>query len=64
MSSTEAIFLLLERAKLLVEPSGAASLAVVLYERINALQGRKVAVVLTGGNVNFPLLMEIISKRL
>jgi threonine dehydratase len=57
----EAIFLLLERAKLVVEPAGAASLAAVLSRRIPDLSGRKVAVLLTGGNIDFKLLLEILT---
>jgi threonine dehydratase len=47
----EAQKLLLERAKLLVEPSGAAALAAYLG-RGESLRGRTVAVVLSGGNVD------------
>jgi threonine dehydratase len=56
------IFLLLERAKLLVEPAGAASLAAVLSKKIPGIGGRKVAVLLTGGNIDFQLLQEIIRR--
>jgi threonine dehydratase len=58
----ESIFLLLERAKLLVEPAGAASLAAVVSKKIPDLDGRKVAVLLTGGNIDFNLLQEIIRR--
>jgi len=61
---SEAIFLLLERAKLLVEPAGAASLAAVIFKRIPELADRKVAVLLTGGNIDFQLLMKILSSHL
>lgn len=60
----ESIFLLLERAKLLVEPAGAASLAAVLFKRIPELSAKKVAVVLTGGNIDIRLLTEILSSHL
>jgi threonine dehydratase len=50
----EAIFLLLERA-------GAVSLAAVLKKRIPNMVGRKVAVLLSGGNINFHLLRKIIA---
>ncbi|MBW1712027.1 MAG: pyridoxal-phosphate dependent enzyme [Deltaproteobacteria bacterium] len=56
----EAIFLLLERAKLVVEPSGAVSLAAVLKRRLPGLAGKKTAVVLSGGNIDFNLLSQII----
>jgi threonine dehydratase len=57
----EAIFLLLERGKLLVEPAGAVSLAAVLKRRVPNIVGRKIAVLLSGGNIDFQLLREIIS---
>jgi threonine dehydratase len=60
----EAIFLLLERAKLLVEPAGAVSLAAVIFKRIQRLLGCKVGVVLTGGNIDFRLLEGILSSHL
>jgi threonine dehydratase len=59
----EAIFLLLERAKLVVEPAGAAALAAVLSKRIQSLAARRVAVLLTGGNIDFQLLLEILRER-
>ena len=47
----QAMCLMLERAKVLVEGAGAAALAALLSERLH-LQGRKVAVVVSGGNVD------------
>ncbi|HLH86243.1 MAG TPA: threonine ammonia-lyase [Thermoplasmataceae archaeon] len=58
-----AIYKLLERNKTLVEPSGAAGLAAVLDGKID-VRGRKVAVVLSGGNMNFLLLSKIIYKSM
>jgi len=55
-----AMYLVLERAKLLVEPSGAAGLAAVITRRIPALRGRQTAVVLTGGNADLALLCDVI----
>ena len=52
-----AMRLLWERAKLVVEPSGAVSLAAVLSEEFRALPGiERVAVVLSGGNVDLAKL--------
>jgi threonine dehydratase len=59
-----AIFLSLERAKLLVEPAGAVSLAAVIFRRIPKLANQKVAVLLTGGNIDFHLLAEILTSHL
>jgi threonine dehydratase len=51
--------MLLERAKLVVEGAGAVGLAALLSGRL-ALPGKKVAVVLSGGNVDINLLARII----
>ncbi len=58
------VFLTLERAKLLVEPSGAASLAAIISKRIPQLVNQKVVVLLTGGNIDLHLLAEILSSHL
>jgi threonine dehydratase len=47
----EAMRLLFERAKLVVEPSGAVPLAVIL-EHPDRFRGRRVGVILSGGNVD------------
>ncbi len=60
----EAIYLLLERAKLVVEPAGAASLAALLYKRVKISPDQKLVAVLTGGNIDFQLLIGILSSHL
>ena len=56
-----AMLLLLERAKLLVEPSGAAPLAAVLNRRITKLTpDTKVAVALSGGNIDLSVLKQFL----
>lgn len=57
-----AMKLLLERTKLLVEPAGAAGLAALLQGRIPVEEGGPVAVVLSGGNVDLPLLGRLLSE--
>ena len=53
----EAMRLLWERAKLVVEPSGAVGLAAALTSSFQSLENlQQVAVVLTGGNVNLDQL--------
>src|SRR5262249_16954079 len=53
----QAMRLLWERAKLLVEPSSAVALAAVLSEHFRALGGlKRVGIVLSGGNVNLDKL--------
>ena len=58
-----ALFKLLERNKTLVEPSAATGLAAIMEHKIE-ITGKKVAVVLSGGNINFLLLSKIIYKAL
>ena len=58
-----AIYKLLERNKTLVEPSGAAAVAALMDHKID-VRGKKVAVILSGGNMNFLLLSKIIYKSL
>lgn len=59
----QAILLLLERSKLVVEGAGAAGLAALLHGKIS-LPGRKVAVVLSGGNVDINIISIIIERGL
>ncbi|MFL6198186.1 MAG: pyridoxal-phosphate dependent enzyme [Thermoanaerobaculia bacterium] len=47
-----AMALLASRMKLLVEPGGAAAFAALLHEKIPDVSGRKVGIVLSGGNVD------------
>jgi threonine dehydratase len=56
-----AVVILLERTKLLVEPSGAASVAGLLSGQIPVAGGPLVAV-LTGGNVDFTLLADLVAR--
>ena len=60
--ATEAVALLLERAKYLVEPSGAVGLAALLHGSIPA-RGTTV-VVLSGGNVDLLFLDEVVRHGL
>jgi len=54
---------LFERVKLVVEPSGAVSLAAVLGDVFRELEGiDRVAVVLSGGNVDPARLLELIDR--
>ncbi len=58
----EAMFLLMERAKAVVEPAGAASLAHLISERPS--KGKKAVAVLAGGNVDMYLLGQVVDKGL
>src|SRR5580658_1995894 len=58
-----AILLLLEREKTLAEGAGAASIAALLNHKLD-LQGKKVAVLVCGGNIDVTLLSRIIERGL
>ena len=58
----ETMFLLMERAKAVVEPAGAVSLAYLLSKKPSP--GKKVVAVLAGGNVDMYLLGKIVDKGL
>src|SRR5262249_30729176 len=58
-----AILLLLEREKTVAEGAGAASLAALVSGRTR-LSGKKVAVVVGGGNIDVNLLSRIIERGL
>ena len=53
----------LERLKQVVEPAGAAALAAVLAGRVPLQDGERVAVVLSGGNVEMSRLGELLACR-
>lgn len=59
----DAILLLLERCKQVVEPSGATSLAAVLNGRID-VSGKRVVCVLSGGNIDVSFIQSIIERGL
>lgn len=59
---TKAMFLLMERGKFIVEPAGAVGLAYLLSKKPSP--GKKVVVVLAGGNVDMYLLGQIVDKGL
>jgi threonine dehydratase len=58
-----AILLLLEREKILAEGAGAAALAAVLQHRVPQ-QGKRVGVLVCGGNIDVTLLSRIIERGL
>lgn len=58
------MFLLMERAKLVVEPAGAASLAYLLSNGHRAGKDEGVVAVLSGGNVDMYLLGQVVAKGL
>jgi len=57
-----AMFLLMERSKAVVEPAGAIALAYIL--RHNPESGKNVVPIICGGNIDMHLLGQIVSKGL
>jgi threonine dehydratase len=54
-------YMLLQRAKLLAEPSGAAALAAVIFHKSKHFTGNVVPVI-SGGNINMGLLQQVLEK--
>lgn len=63
MEIARTMLMVLERNKLLVEGSGASPLAALLYDKVN-LRNKKVAVILSGGNVDVNFISRIIERGL
>jgi len=59
-----AILFLLEKQKLVVEGAGSVGIAALMHKKLTHLKGKKVAIVLSGGNVDVTLLSVIIEKGL
>ena len=55
---------LIERAKSIVEPAGAAGLAAVLCDRYPVLHGKKTVCLLSGGNVDVSFIHKLIEQGL
>ena len=60
----DAILFLLENQKLVVEGAGAVGVAALLYDKVDLPKDAKVAVVLSGGNIDVTMLSVIIEKGL
>jgi threonine dehydratase len=58
----EAVFFLLQAAQLVVEGSGAVGVAALLSGKVD-LKGKKVAVILSGGNIDMGVLSQIMGQR-
>ncbi len=59
-----AILFLLERQKLVVEGAGAVCVAALMHNKVADIKGKKIAVVLSGGNIDVTMLSVIIEKGL
>ena len=60
---SEAILLLMERCKQIVEPSGATPVAAVLKGKVD-VKGKKVVCLLSGGNIDVSFIQSIIEQGL
>jgi len=58
-----AILLLLEREKTVAEGAGAASVAAILHRKIN-FTGKRIAAIISGGNIDVGILSRIIERGL
>jgi threonine dehydratase len=59
----KAMVLLLERAKLLVEPSGAASFAAIISRQLS-FKDKEVVAILSGGNIDLDKLTSILKEEI
>jgi threonine dehydratase len=58
----EAMRFVFERMKLVIEPSAAAPLAALLQRRIPGVAGKRVGVIVTGGNIDAARYGELITS--
>lgn len=59
-----AVLFLLERYKIIVEGAGAASVAALLHQKVPLKNRKKIAAILSGGNIDVQMLDIIIEKGL
>lgn len=60
---TRSLFLLLERAKIVVEPAGCVGLTAFQYDAID-IEGKKGVAILSGGNIDMSFMSRVIDKEL
>jgi threonine dehydratase len=60
---TRTLFMLLERAKIVVEPAGCVGLAAYQHNKID-VKGKIAVAVLSGGNIDMSLLSRVVEKEL
>jgi threonine dehydratase len=59
-----AILYLLEKQKLVVEGAGAVGVAALMHNKVADIKGKKIGVILSGGNIDVTMLSVIIEKGL
>ncbi|MFX1484141.1 MAG: threonine ammonia-lyase [Promethearchaeota archaeon] len=60
---TRTLFMLLERAKIVVEPAGCVGLAAFHHKKID-ITGKNAVAVLSGGNIDMSFLSRVVEKEL
>jgi threonine dehydratase len=60
---TRTLFLLLERAKIVVEPAGCVGLAAFQHGKID-IKGKTGVAILSGGNIDMSFLSKVVEKEL
>ncbi|MHA2024881.1 MAG: threonine ammonia-lyase [Candidatus Thorarchaeota archaeon] len=60
---TRTLFMLLERAKIVVEPAGCVGLAAFHHKKID-IKGKTAVAVLSGGNIDMSFLSKVVEKEL
>ncbi len=58
---SHALYLLLQRAKVLAEPAGVATIAAIMSKKVD-VTGRNVACIISGGNINMGILEQVLEK--
>jgi threonine dehydratase len=64
LSIVKTMFLLMERAKIVAEPAGAASLAYILSNGKIKSKNKNIVSIISGGNVDMYLLGQVVAKGL
>ena len=63
MEIIEAMRFLWERMKIIVEPSGAVPLAVIMAKKV-LVENKKVGVILSGGNIDLEPFFQLLEKKI
>jgi len=64
LSIVKTMFLLMERAKIVSEPAGAASLAYIISDENGKSRDKNIVSIISGGNVDMYLLGQVVAKGL
>jgi len=63
MEIIEAMSFLWERMKIIVEPSGAVSLAAILSKKVS-VENKKIGLILSGGNIDLEPFFQLLKKKI